>query len=87
MTTVNITNNTGPINNYPLTYILTKACNTCRQIKPLTDFYKDKSKHDGDHSQCITCKNNRQKEYYNKNKDKICMKVKEYYTNNQDKIK
>ena len=65
MTTINITNNTGPINNYPSTYIPTKACNTC-QIKQLTEFYKCKSKHDGYQTQCKICINNIRKEYYKK---------------------
>ena len=56
MTTVNITNNTGPINNYPLTYILTKACNTCRTIKYETEFYKERrTRKDGYQLQCIIC--------------------------------
>ena len=101
MTTINITNNAGPINNYFSTYIPTKACNTCRQIKQLTEFYKDKAKHDGYQTQCKTCTNNRQKEYdktntdaiakYKKeyreqNKDAISERMKKYYTENKDKI-
>ena len=45
--------NTELLNNNPLNvYIPTKVCNTCRIIKYVTEFYKDKSIKDGYHSQC-----------------------------------
>ena len=56
MITVNITTSTVTINNYNSTYIPTKVCNTCRTIKQLTEFYEDKSKHDGYQTQCKNCK-------------------------------
>ena len=86
MTTINITNNTGPINNYPSTYIPTKVCNTCRMIKPLTEFYKSKTGHDGYRSQCKNCCSNCRKEFYYKNKDDILKNHQEYYKQNKDEI-
>ena len=59
MTTINITNNTGSINNYNSTYIPTKVCHACHTIKQLTEFYKDKSKHDGYRTKCKICINNK----------------------------
>ena len=64
-----------------------KTCNTCNQIKCVTEFYKDKTKYDGYHSQCKNCHNNRQKEYYVTNKDKKATKGFEYRENNTEKIK
>lgn len=32
-----------------------KTCSTCKQVKPLTDFYKDKRTPDGLKSQCKKC--------------------------------
>ena len=72
MTTINnITTSTVTINNYPPTYIPTKVCKSCRTIKQLWEFYKDKSKHDGYQAQCKNCNKNKRKEYYDKNKDDI----------------
>ena len=56
-----------------------KTCSKCKIEKELSEFNKDKSKKDGLHTQCISCK----KEYVKNNKDKI----KEYYQNNKDKRK
>ena len=93
---MNIYNNTDQpinpdtelLNNNPSNvYIPTKICNACRTIKYVTEFYKDKSKRDGYHSQCKNCHNNRQKEYYVTNKDKIATKGYEYRENNKEKLK
>ena len=48
-----------------------KFCNTCNQSKCVTEFNKDKTKHDGYHSQCKKCQRNNNKKYYNENKHKI----------------
>ena len=60
-TTNNIATSTSIINNYNSTYIPIKVCKSCRTIKQLTEFYKDKSKHDGYRTQCKTCSNTRKK--------------------------
>ena len=86
MTTVNITtsSNTININNNadqtvnPNMDIPTKVCNKCRTLKYLTEFYKDKSKKDGYHTQCKICRSNNDKEYVRKNKDKLDKQKKEY---------
>ena len=77
--TININNNTDKpitsnirlLNNSPNVYIPTKVCNTCRTIKCVTEFYKDKSKKDGYHSQCKICNDNRKQIYLEENKDQI----------------
>ena len=98
--TININNNTDQTIN-PNTCIPTKVCKTCRIIKYITEFHKDKSISDGYKNQCKNCISNRYKEYntkhkddlikyrkeYNEaNKDIISQKCKEYYKINKDKI-
>ena len=39
-------------NNSQTIYIFTKVCKTCRTIKYVTEFYKDKKCRDGYHTQC-----------------------------------
>ena len=55
-TTININNNPDKTinpntellnNNQPNVSISTKVCKTCRTIKYITDFYKDKSRYNG----------------------------------------
>jgi len=36
--------------------IITKRCTRCKQIKPLSEFYKDKSYKDGCQASCKTCR-------------------------------
>jgi len=59
-----------------------KTCNTCKIEKELSEFNKDKSKNDGLHTQCKSCK----KEYAKNNKDKRNERIKIYYQNNKEKI-
>ena len=33
----------------------TRKCTACGEVKPLTDFYKDKTKKDGHHTHCMNC--------------------------------
>ena len=44
--------------------IVTKQCSTCKQIKPLSEFYKHKGKKDGLQSQCKSCKSIYSAKYY-----------------------
>ena len=60
-----------------------KSCSKCKELKPLTEFSKDKNKTSGYNSQCKTCI----KEYYKANVDKIKEQKKEYYKANVDKFK
>ena len=34
-----------------------KRCTKCGEVKPLTDYHRNKSKHDGRETWCKTCKN------------------------------
>ena len=93
--TININNNTEQIinqnpelldNNLPNVNIPIKVCNTCRTIKYVTEFYKDKSKKDNYRTQCKTCNDNRRKKYLEENKDQISNAQKQYYNQNKDTI-
>ena len=64
-----------------------KQCYQCKEIKLITEFYKNRSKPDGYHSQCKQCRSSakeRNKEliykktYRDNNKDKIAKYAKEY---------
>ena len=59
-----------------------KTCNKCNQTKPLTEFYKDKTKNDGLHSICKEC----EKEYYQINKERRAEYHKELYQLNKERI-
>jgi len=64
----------------------TKVCPKCNQEKPLTGFHKHKNCKFGVYPVCKVCRNEDQKEYYQKNKDKRSKYYKEYQQNNRDKI-
>ena len=82
-----ITRNTKLLeNNSQTVYIPTKICKTCRTIKYVTEFYKDKSRFVGYAYRCKFCQNNSKKEYVKQNKDKVADTLKQYYEQNKDKI-
>jgi len=60
-------------------YTLMKKCHTCKEIKPLNDFYKNKTMADGHHGTCKLCI----KSYQSTIKDKL----KEYQKQYQPKYK
>ena len=59
---------------YYHTHNIMKKCQTCKEIKPLTDFCKSKMMADGHHNQCKSCV----KVYQLANKDKLKAYQKEY---------
>ena len=64
----------------------TKECARCGQEKPLSGFHKDKSGRLGVQSRCKVCALEYQKQYHQKNKDKIAEQKKQHYQKNKDKI-
>ena len=58
-------------------YSLVKKCSKCGIISLKSNFYKDKSRQDGLHPYCISCK----KEYFQQNKEKINEYKKQYIKN------
>ncbi|MDC3412538.1 hypothetical protein [Terrihalobacillus insolitus] len=65
-----------------------KHCKRCGNDKPATNefFHKNKRYSDGLQCYCKSCALKQQKEFYNKNKDKVKSRVSEYEKNNKDKI-
>lgn len=66
---------------------VSKICNSCREDKHLSAFYRDKSKKDGLRHNCKDCHNFSKKQHYNENKEQYSEKAKVYYINNKDKLK
>ena len=65
--------------------VKTKKCYKCKETKPVSEFYKNKSKRDGWCDQCKSC----EKEYLNKPETKELRRriAKEYREKNRDKIR
>ncbi len=51
-----------------------KKCSICKVDKPITEFYKNKSKNDGFSTECKLCDKKRVKEYY-QSYDGICARI------------
>lgn len=79
-----------------------KKCSKCKQVKSSKEFNKNRSKADGLHGWCKSCRkqgrikyyqknkkrlNRMSIDYYYQNKDYLLKKGKEYYSNNKEKIK
>lgn len=73
-----------------------KKCNRCHEFKPFDQFHKNKVFKDGHAHYCKLCRstysktNSRtkeyDKEYRNKNKDKILIQKRDYYNKNKNEI-
>jgi len=70
-----------------ISVITAKVCNTCRQVKDLSMFNKDKKSPDGYRYDCKLCARNRYKDYYQENKEKILAKSKSYDQENKNRCK
>lgn len=55
-----------------------KTCNKCKQNKSLSEFPKSKREADGHSYECKTCQNERTRQYYKKNKEKVIQKTSQY---------
>ena len=60
-----------------------KTCSKCKEEKPRSEFYRDKSKKDGLFCRCKGC----QKQHYKENAEKILQRSKQHYKENAEKIK
>jgi hypothetical protein len=63
-----------------------KKCSKCGELKPFTNFGKDKYKKDGLTCVCKSCRSLASKEYYLNNKDAHAVLTKKYYENHKDEI-
>lgn len=64
-----------------------KICNKCDKSKDETDYYKRKVSKDGLQSICKICQKEKDKEYQERNKDKIRKLKQEYYRSKEDYFK
>jgi hypothetical protein len=64
-----------------------KNCNTCYDIKPLTEFNFRKDSKDGYRNDCKTCKGISDKEHHDNNKEYRQLVNKEYRKKNENKLK
>ena len=60
----------------------TKQCSKCKEVKPVTEFTKDKNRKDGLFPWCKSC----QKQQYEANKEKILERRKQHYEANKEEI-
>ena len=63
-----------------------KVCNKCGEAKPLSDFYKEKSKKDGYRNDCKACVRARSKAHYEANREKVAARQKAYNEANREEI-
>lgn len=63
----------------------TKRCSRCGQVKPIGDFYRDKTSKDGLANWCKECHKEVRKEYYAKHRGEILKKQAEWRANNKEK--
>ena len=64
-----------------------KTCNQCKVEKPLTDYYRDKSRIDGLMYRCKVCTKQGNTKYYEQNREKVRQSQRETYKQNTEKIK
>ena len=62
-----------------------KYCPTCKKEKVVTDFYTNKSKKDGLHSECKECSKVRKQSWATSNQDKVATYDKKWQKENKDK--
>lgn len=63
-----------------------KRCRVCQQVKPLSEFYSDKSRSDGHSNACKSCRKTLDKKRYDANQAKILEQKRQYYAENKDTL-
>ena len=63
---------------------MSKQCNRCGAVKPLSEFSKAKTCKDGHRNYCKDCQSKKKKEWYNANKEHVHSKTKKYYAENPE---
>ena len=63
-----------------------KACTKCREVKPLSAFYRNASHEDGLTSACKLCEIERHREYREANRDRLAEQKREYREANRDRL-
>ena len=63
----------------------TKRCSRCGEVKPTTDYYRDRSRSDGLQNYCKPCDNARKGRFRSNNQERESAKRSEEYKRNKDK--
>lgn len=58
---------------------MNKKCSVCDEVKPITEFLKDKTKPDGHRADCKECRNKKRRKNYNPEKNRLHSK--KWYVN------
>jgi 5-methylcytosine-specific restriction endonuclease McrA len=64
-----------------------KKCSSCKKIKSLGDFNKNKSKKDGLNTICRLCSKKRSKKYYEDNREKHLVEVRKHRKRQRFKLR
>ena len=67
--------------------LISKECSVCHEIKPVSEFSKQKGNKDGIRSKCKECDKQHNKQYYENNAEKIRQQHKQYREDNAEKIR
>lgn len=63
-----------------------KKCTKCLEDKPRSEFYKDNKAKDGLRSDCKSCAQDKSKQYYLKNKDRVIEASQQWSRENKDRV-
>ena len=63
-----------------------KQCSTCKETKPVSEYYKKKNNADGYKYRCKSCQSKYAKKYRVNNKEKIRERSIQYRTENREKL-
>lgn len=64
-----------------------KKCSSCSNIKPISEFHKDRTQSDGLVDKCKICRTKDTSKFYENHKEDIKLAVKTYIKNNPEKIR
>lgn len=66
---------------------MTKACNVCQKVKPITEFYKEAALASGIRNQCKECKSKTTAEWRERNRDKYNADMRAYRAKHYEKLR
>lgn len=66
--------------------MVTKQCSVCKEVKPLSEFHKNKGGKFGVRSMCKVCIGKYHKKYCEDNKELVSERWKNYYNDNREKL-
>lgn len=59
---------------------ITKCCSTCKEVKPISDFHKNRTQPDGFMGQCKECRNEHGRKWYEENQKLQIERSRKSYT-------